>query len=63
MKNFILKVNHILFFWYYKRVPSFFNQWTILKSLSLLTQNYRHKDFMIKQKDEVIYKAIQKEKL
>jgi hypothetical protein len=62
MKYFILKANHLLFFWYYKRIPVFFNQWNILKSLSLLTQNYEHNKFIINQKEEVISKAIEIER-
>ena len=59
--NVVLKVNRIVFFWYYKRVPEFFNQWTILKSISLLKQNYEHKDFIIKGNNEVISGAIKRE--
>jgi len=62
MKEIILKINHIIFWWYYKRVPTFFNQWTILKSISLLRQNYEHKDFIIKGNDEVISNAIKRER-
>ena len=38
VRSAVLKLNHIVFWWYYKRVPSFFHQWTILKSV-LKTNN------------------------
>jgi hypothetical protein len=38
----ILKINHWLFAWYYKRVPEHFQQWTLLKSVRLLIENYIH---------------------
>lgn len=38
----LLRINHFLFWWYYKRVPEFFRKYTILNSISLLKQNYEH---------------------
>jgi hypothetical protein len=38
----LVKINHIVFWWYYKRVPVFFRQWTLLRSISLLSSNYSH---------------------
>jgi len=38
----MLKLNHVLFWWYYKRVPEHFRQWTILKSIEILISNYKH---------------------
>jgi|TARA_R110002153_G_scaffold61561_1_gene166036 hypothetical protein len=58
----VLKVNHILFWWYYKRVPNFYHQWTILKSIDLFRQNYEHQEFVIKGKSEVISGAIKRER-
>lgn len=61
MKKAILKMNHIVFWWYYKRVPEFFHEWTILKSISLLRQNYVHQELIIKGKEKVISGAIKRE--
>jgi len=58
----LLKFNHIIFWWYYKRVPEFYHQWTILKSIDLLKQNYEHKDFIIKGNEKVISGAIKNER-
>ena len=41
-KTMILKLNHIIFWWYYKRVPEHFRQWTLLKSIEILVSNYNH---------------------
>jgi len=57
----ILKLNHIIFWWYYKRVPEFFHQWPILKSISLLKQNYEHALFVEKGLNKVISGAIKTE--
>jgi hypothetical protein len=38
---FLLKINRVLFWWYYKRVPEFYHQWTMLHSLRLLNENYK----------------------
>lgn len=35
-----LNVNHFLFWAYYRRVPEFFHQWTILDSIQNLVSNY-----------------------
>lgn len=61
LKRIILKVNHILFWWYYKRVPEFFHQWTLLKSINLLKQNYEHSLFREKGLEEVIKNASKRE--
>jgi hypothetical protein len=61
-ERFFLKINHIIFWWYYKRVPEFFRQWTILKSINLFRQNYEHQEFMLNGKDEVISSAIKTER-
>ena len=63
MKNkLILKLNHIIFWWYYKRVPEFFHDWTILKSVSLLKQNYEHALFREEGLNKVISGAIKRER-
>lgn len=54
----ILKINHILFWWYYKRVPKFFHQWSMLKSIRILKQNYESALFREKGLNEVISSAI-----
>lgn len=62
MSKFLLKVNRIVFWWYYKRVPEFFHQWTILKSIRLLKDNYEHSQFVIDGNNKVIANAIKIEK-
>jgi hypothetical protein len=42
----LLKINHYLFKWYYRRVDKHFHQWTILKSISLLIQHYEHEQLL-----------------
>lgn len=61
IQNILLKLNHIVFWWYYKRVPKFFHQWTILKSIRLLKENYEHALFHIKGLNEVINGSIKRE--
>lgn len=58
----VLKLNHLVFWWYYKRVPNFFHQWTILKSIRLLKDNYEHSQFIIKGNVEVISNASKRER-
>jgi len=62
MEKIILKLNKIVFWFYYKRVPVFFHKWTILKSISLLGQNYEHAEFRIDGLNEVINNAIKRER-
>jgi hypothetical protein len=40
MSALILKLNYLLFAWYYNRVDIHFHQWTFFKSVKLLIQNY-----------------------
>lgn len=61
LKQISLKINHILFWWYYKRVPEFFHQWPMLKSISLLKQNYEHALFREKGLNEVISGTVKRE--
>ena len=58
----VLKFNHIVFWWYYKRVPNFFHQWTILKSIRLLKDNYEHALYREKGLNAVISGAIKRER-
>lgn len=61
MKNksyWILKLNHFLFPWYYKRVPSHFRKWTLIKSIKILISNFEHQEIVIQGKSEVIRNAI-----
>ena len=58
----VLKLNHLVFWWYYNRVPKFFHQWTILKSIRLLKDNYEHSQFIIKGNEEVISNASKRER-
>jgi hypothetical protein len=59
MKNIILKLNKIIFHWYYKRVNVFFHQWTFIKSVKLLISNYKQQEYVLKSKDELIGKFIE----
>lgn len=61
VRSAVLRVNHIVFWWYYKRVPKFFHQWTILKSISLLKQNYEHAEFRYDGLNEVLKNASKRE--
>jgi len=60
-KKIKLRLNHIVFWWYYKRVPKFFHQWPLLKSIEYLKQNYEHQEFVIKGNEAVISNAIKEE--
>lgn len=57
-----LKIHHFLFAWYYNRVPKFFHQWPLFKSIDLLKQNYEHLEFVIKGKENLINRCIEREK-
>lgn len=58
MKKIILKINHVLFWWYYNRVSEHFRQWTFFKSVRLLIDNYEHALYREKGLNEVVDKAI-----
>jgi hypothetical protein len=62
MNRFVLKAHHFLFRAYYKRVPEFFHQWTIIKSISLLSQNYTHNESRYDGLETVLASAIDREK-
>lgn len=62
IKSINLKLNHILFWWYYKRVPVFFHKWPILKSIKLLTDNYEHALFVEEGLNKVITNASKRER-
>lgn len=36
----LVKINRILFWWYYKRIPDFYRQWTILASIRIFSGGY-----------------------
>ena len=57
VRSAVLELNHIVFWWYYKRVPVFFHKWTILKSITLLKQNYEHAEFRYDGLNEVLKNA------
>jgi len=57
----VLKLNHIVFWWYYSRVPKFFHKWTILKSVKLLVSNYEHAEFRYDGLNEVLINASKRE--
>lgn len=54
----ILKLNHILFWWYYRQVSDHFKGYTFFKSVSLLWQHYEHAEFVIKGNNKTISTAI-----
>jgi len=58
----ILKVNYSIFAWYYKRVPAHFHQWTIIKSIKILIDNYNQQKFELKGQDELIRKFLEIDK-
>ena len=45
MRKLILKLNHILFWWYYRKVTDHFKGYTFFKSVSLLWQHYDLSEF------------------
>lgn len=47
MKTILLKLNYLLFPWYYNRVSEHFKQWTFIRSVDLLRQNYEHDKILI----------------
>ena len=47
MKKLKLKINHILFHWYYNRCGDHFRQYTFFKSVKLLIDNYKHNFLLI----------------
>ena len=53
MNNFLLKVNHIVFHWYYSRCGEHFKQWTFLKSVKLLIQNYNHTQLLLRNAEKI----------
>lgn len=61
MKTIILKLNHLVFWWYYKRVPVFFHDWTIFESIRILSSNYLHNMTMIEGLDKVTSNASKRE--
>lgn len=58
MKKILLKINHVLFWWYYNRVPEHFHQWTFFKSVRMLIENYEHSQIINIGLNEVIAEAI-----
>ena len=50
----ILKINHFLFNWYYKKCGDHFKQWTFFKSVKLLIQNYEHQTLLYNNGQEHI---------
>lgn len=37
----LVSVNRVVFWWYYNRIPDFYRQWTLLKSISVFTGGYK----------------------
>ena len=61
MNKYILKLNHIIFWWYYKRVPELFHKWTILKSIKILVDNYEHAEYRYNGLEKVLKNASKRE--
>ena len=57
----ILKINKILFNWYYKRVPKHFHSWTFIKSVKLLINNYEFRGNRIDDQQELMAGVIKRE--
>lgn len=57
----ILKLNHLVFWWYYKRVPKFFRKWTILKSIKILVDNYEHAEYRYEGLEKVVRNSSERE--
>lgn len=50
----LLKINHILFWWYYRKVSDHFKGYTFFESIRILRQNYEHGSFIINGQDKLI---------
>jgi hypothetical protein len=37
----LVAINQFVFWWYYKRIPEFYRQWTILKSFRVFVSGYK----------------------
>ncbi len=53
-KTLVLRFNHLLFWWYYKRVSEHFRQWTFFYSVKMLIQNYESELLRMKGTNEVL---------
>ncbi|WP_027380824.1 hypothetical protein [Chryseobacterium daeguense] len=62
MDKIIIKINHVVFWWYYKRVPKFFHKWTILKSIKILVDNYEHAEYRYEGLEKVLKNASNRER-
>ncbi len=54
----VLKLNHLIFWWYYKRCGEHFQQWTFIKSVKLLISNYEHDKLFSKNAHNSLMSAI-----
>ena len=63
----LVRLNRILFWWYYKRVPEFYRQWTLLKSIRVLSGGNRQleREWQIEAKraDRYFDRVVELEKL
>lgn len=63
----LVRLNRVLFWWYYKRVPEFYRQWTLLKSISVLAganrQLEREWQSEAKRSDEYFNKVVEYERI
>lgn len=58
-RKMILLLNKIIFSWYYKRVNEHFHQWTFIKSVKVLIDNYKHQEYCLKGQEELIGKFLE----
>ena len=54
----ILKLNHVIFWWYYKRCGKHFAQYTFFNSIKILIGNYYHTDDWRKSSDKLLGEVI-----
>jgi hypothetical protein len=54
LENTILKLNHIVFWWYYKKSEAHFKQYTFIKSIRLLRESYNHLKFVNKGNEDLV---------
>jgi TATA-box binding protein (TBP) (component of TFIID and TFIIIB) len=59
MKDTILKINCVLFSWYYSRISEHYRQWTFFKSVKILISNYKHQEYCLKSQEELIGKLLE----
>lgn len=54
----LLNINHFVFWAYYRRVPEFFHQWTILDSIQNFASNYETRTSEFNSSEKLIGELI-----